>query len=122
MNFKKIIYLLFITASLISISVNAMQSETVKSEGVKPPINTNDELWIDRLRKYDPIAANIIIHLANLNPSLKFVLQCKQSEVEQYFKDHPEILQNLLKISQHQLHQQNTISNSQEKAKLSLDN
>lgn len=112
MNFKKFIYISFIITSLISLSIYAMQPDKAKAETVE-----TDELWIDRLRKYDPIAANIIIHLVKLNPSLEFFLKYKQSEVEKYFKDHPEILDSLLKISQSQLQQQNITSNSPEKTK-----
>lgn len=112
MNFKKFIYTSLITTSLISLSIYAMQSDAEKLVSTE-----TDELWIDRLSKYDPIAASIITHLVKLNPSLEFCLKYKQSEVEKYFKDNPEILDTLLKISQNQTQQQNSTDSSQEKAK-----
>lgn len=112
MNFKKYIYISLITTSLISFSICAMQSAEVKTVSTEA-----DELWIDHLSKYDQTAAAIITHLAKLHPSLAFCLQLKQSEVENYFKAHPEILETLLKISQNGQLQPNETNSSEEKAK-----
>ena len=123
-SIKSIVIACLITTSItIPMQEQEQNQQTKQSEAMKAS-TTTDELWIDQLRKHDPIAASIIVHLVTLNPSLAFCLQLKQSEIEQYFKDHPEILENLLKISQQQLQQQDRINNSHENAeqKLSLNN